>query len=463
MNILKKIIPILGFIIIAVLTVYFRYIPKGKIWDSYKIIYVNKDAPAQEVEKLLSDAGIKESVSLANQRIPVMLTKNSPEETMLLLTLNSEENSYLYERQNYFYDSKGEYQLFYIPELYDKYIAGALDALKQKGYKAGADSSLPYLWFLPVIVLAIAILLLAFSKNKSFYYLMALMPCIFITCNAFYASAIAVIILLLCIFVISNLYGRKGALKKILKNFILCSALFISIIAAFSSAFIPGIFYLLSIAGAFCGFLISKNLKGFTLRKTEFSPVFIRSAAKVSPYAGRAKIVLPLLLVSSIAVIACFGFSSLNNTGVKSDSKVLIPGKASQQTADSRLPDIEKFFRWNWNVFTSPYKSLNNNSEYDENHVVYPRYSVNEGLIQRTNQVMYYDDSFRTRIYEGIDLLDFYSIESVIKSQGKDFIAGYTQMGSYNISFFSIIMMIVCFFMLLFIYFSAMIGKGGKR
>ncbi len=463
MNILKKIIPILGFIIIAFLTIYFRYIPKGKIWDGYKIIYVQKNAPAAEVENILSQAGIKETVSLANQRIPVMLTKNSPEEVMLLLTLNSEENSYLYQRQNYFYDSKGEYQLFYVPELYDKYIAGALDSLKQKCYKAGADSSLPYLWFLPVIVIAITILLLAFSKNKSYFFLMALLPCLYICCNAFYSCAIAVIILLLCNFVISNLYGRKGAFKKIFKNIILCSVLFISVIAAFSSAIIPGIFYILSIAGSFCGFCIAKNIKGFMLRKTDFSPVFIRSAARISPYAGKGKIVLPLLLVGCVAVFACFGFSSLNNTGIKSDSKVLIPGRTTEQHADSRLPDIESFFRWNWNVMTKPYRSLNNNSESDENHVVYPRYSVNDGLIQRTNQVMYYDDSFRTRIYEGIDILDFYSIESVIKSQGKDFIAGYTHMGSYNISFFSIIMMIVCFFMLLFIYFSAMIGKGGKR
>ena len=71
--------------------------------------------------------------------------------------------------------------------------------------------------------------------------------------------------------------------------------------------------------------------------------------------------------------------------------------------------------------------------------------------------------SFKQSVYDGIDNLDFYSIESVIKLQGDDFKAGYTDSASYNISIFSIIMMILCFIMLLFIYFSAIIGKGGKR
>ena len=76
---------------------------------------------------------------------------------------------------------------------------------------------------------------------------------------------------------------------------------------------------------------------------------------------------------------------------------------------------------------------------------------------------MYYNQSFKNEVYDSIDDLDFYSIERVIKDQGKDFLAGYTKAASYNVSIFSIIMMFICFCMLLFIYFSAMIGKGGKR
>ena len=95
--------------------------------------------------------------------------------------------------------------------------------------------------------------------------------------------------------------------------------------------------------------------------------------------------------------------------------------------------------------------------------VSYPRFEVKDGIIVPYMQTLKYDESFKNSVYDSIDNLDFYSIESVIKRQGEDFKAGYTNSASYNVSFFSIIMMIICFTMLLFIYFSAMIGKGGRK
>lgn len=465
MNKLKKLFPVLLLAIISVLTIFFRYIPKRKIWKEYKIIYVAKNCPAQEVELLLQQEGINDFVCLENQRIPIMLTKNSPEETMLKLNISSSENQYIYERNNYFYDSKGEYSVYYIPQKYSGRISAVLNQLKKSGYTAGADAELPYLIFLPVIVVALAVLLTVFSKNKAFMLLSAVSPCIYIFCNAFYCSAISVIILLLCIFIISNVLGRKGAVQKLVKHIILIVALVISVISSFSMAFLPGLFYLLCIGGALCGALISQNLKAFRFRKTEFAPVFIRSASKVSVYGTKSKLILPLTLAASVLVFVYFAVGSSSQTGIKSDSSLLLPGAVSQAdySGPGKLPEIEDFFRWNWNVLISPYKSLNDNCEYDDEHIVYPRYEQNDGIITRINQVMYYDKAFKEQIYDGIDQLDFNSIESVIKSEGPDFVPGYTKSGSYNISIFSIIMMIMGFFVLLFIYFSAMIGKRGRR
>ena len=151
----------------------------------------------------------------------------------------------------------------------------------------------------------------------------------------------------------------------------------------------------------------------------------------------------------------------VNIVSSKTQAKLKLPGKT--QVQDSRLPDFEAFYRWNWNVITAPYKSLNPNGEADENHVVFPRYSTQDGLIVQTDTAIYYDQSFKQRLYDGIDDLDFNSIEGVIKLQGDDFCAGYTDSASYNVSIFGIIMIIICFTMLLFIYFSAIIGKGGRR
>ena len=468
MNIVKKVLPVAGMIIIAVLTLCFRSIPKGKSWENYKVLYVKRSTikTGLNIEQLFKNNGIIEYVSLSGQHAPIMLTKNSIEETMFRLSLtdsiSGEDNSYLYKRQNYFYDRNGDYLLFYIPDEYDNYINDALKELEKAGCSAGIDSTLAYLWLLPCIVIVLAIILAAFCKNKLFFVITAILPCVYILCNAFYACAIAVSILLLSLFLISNIYGRKGAVKKLVtKNVLIIAALIISVASAFSASVLSGFFYMLMLAGTFCSVLTAINLKKRTNSKYPFQPVFVRRASSVSVYGGKSNIIMPVMLAAGVIIIAYFALSSLNIISSKSKAKIKLPGKTAVQ--DSQLPALEDFYRWNWNVITAPYKSLNANGEYDENHVVFPRFTNENDVVKQQNTAIYYDNSFKQSVYDGIDNLDFYSIESVIKLQGDDFKAGYTDSASYNISIFSIIMMILCFIMLLFIYFSAIIGKGGKR
>ena len=461
MKIFKKLVPVLLFLVIALLTVCFRSIPKGKNWKNFKVLYVSNTVPQQTVEKALASAGILEYVDLKNQNAPIMLAKDSIEAAMLKINILENENKYLFDRQNYFYDSKGEYLLYYIPDSYENNLNQVISELKKLGITAGIDSSLSYLWVLPALITLLAFILIFFSKDKVFFAISVVMPCLYVFCNAFYSCAIATIILILCIYLISNIYSRQGALKKLIKNYILPVALAISVAAAFSSSFLCGFFYVLTIAGTLCAMLTAKNLKAFKVRRAGFTPVFIRPAKMISPYAGKAKIVLPVVLVFSILVIAYFALGSLSIINTKTDSGLLLPGKASEQ--DSRLPDLDSFYRWNWNVRTNPYKSLNVENPEDLNTVTYPRYEVEDGIIVPYMQTLKYDQAFKKSAYDSIDNLDFYSIESVIKQQGNDFNAGYTNSASYSVSIFSIIMMIICFTMLLFIYFSAMIGKGGRK
>ncbi|MCR4901090.1 MAG: hypothetical protein K5907_09790 [Treponema sp.] len=460
MNKLKKILPVILVIIIAALTIAFRSIPKGSSWEGYKILYVQKDIPQTTVEKILISCGISNFVDLNNQHAPIMLTKDSIEEAMLKINIQSSENRYLYDRQNYFFDGNGEYILYYIPNSEAKYLDDAIALLKKQGYNNGVDNSAPYLWMLPAVCTLLAIILCFFSKNKGFYIFTAVFPCIYIFCNAFYSSALAVIILLLCIFTISNIYQRKGALKKIISNYPVMAALVVSVISAFSSSFRSGIFYLLILSASFFAMLTVSNIKISCQKRYDFNPVFIRSAKMISPYGGKRNIIMPLLLAGSVVVIAFFALGSFNLINVKSTSGVALPGKANTQ--DERLPDLNAFYRWNWNVLTNPYRSLNQDSS-DPDTITYPRFEVVDGLIVQKNQVMNYDQSFKDSVYNSIDNLDFNSIESVIKKQGSGFTAGYINSVAYNISLFSIIMMIMCFVMLLFIYFSAMISKGGNR
>ena len=86
-----------------------------------------------------------------------------------------------------------------------------------------------------------------------------------------------------------------------------------------------------------------------------------------------------------------------------------------------------------------------------------------ENKLKQINEVMYFNQSFVDDVYKNIDLLDFESIEKVIKNQGENFIPGYNTNSSYPVNLFSTIMMFICFFILLFIYFSIIIQKGVKK
>ena len=60
MNIIKKVLPILGILITAFLTITFRTIPKGKTWDNYNILYVKTNTLPQNYDSILLDNGITE-------------------------------------------------------------------------------------------------------------------------------------------------------------------------------------------------------------------------------------------------------------------------------------------------------------------------------------------------------------------------------------------------------------------
>ena len=176
MSFVKKVLPVLGIIITAVLTFTFRSIPKGKTWEDYNILYVKTKTMPANFEKILSECGISEYACLNNQRIPIMLARNSIEEALLKINISSSENKYLYDRQNYFYDSKGEYSLFYIPDYYGKKIDSAVQSLTKAGAQAGIDSTRSYLWLIPAVVIALTIILTFCSRHKGVFFISAILP-----------------------------------------------------------------------------------------------------------------------------------------------------------------------------------------------------------------------------------------------------------------------------------------------
>ena len=463
-------------LIILALLVIFRSVPSGHLWQNYSVLYVPVTANVNTVNNCLNNAGIAEYVSLENQRIPIMLAENTVQMAMLKMGLSKNRiesdsrdesiTGYLNFRNNYFFDASKKYKLIYIPEVYKKNLDNCINQLEREKIEAGSDSSYSYPWLLPVIVTLLMIMLAFFSRNKLFFIFECLIPVVYVFCNPFYSSAAAVILLYIALFFISNLFGRRGVVKYLSRGLIVAFIIAFSIASAFAGSILSGIFFVLSLIGTAIIIYLFNLIKTAASKRYSFQPVYIRPAKMIQVFGGNGKIVMPVTIAGIVLVILYFTFSSATNSGLtKKKNAVFIPGKTELQAKE--LPRLEDFYRWNWNVLTAPFKSLNTETDRDfyavNDTIIFPNYTVTDGIITETDSYMSYDEGFKHTVFNNIDELDFESIEKVIKVQGEDFICGYVSAGSYHVSLFSIIMMFVCFAMLLFIYFSTIIKRKGGR
>ena len=169
------------------------------------------------------------------------------------------------------------------------------------------------------------------------------------------------------------------------------------------------------------------------------------------------------LLAGTFLSIAFFFISSTNQIQTnKTNSTLSLPSNVNNTITvkSENLPELEDYYKWIWNIKTAPYKSLNKDNA--DNYVEFSHFAEENGRIIESKTIYSYNQTFKDNVFDEIDKLNFNSIEKVLKSEGKDFSAGYVSNGSTNTNLFCMIMMIFCFIVLLFIYFSIMIVKLWK-
>ena len=155
--------------------------------------------------------------------------------------------------------------------------------------------------------------------------------------------------------------------------------------------------------------------------------------------------------------------SSKTNSASKF-SKILLPGKAGVES--EQLPQLEDYYQWNWKIKTAPYRSINTKTASDNvdfSSLEFPYYEEEDGKIVLKTKKLTYDDSFKENAFSDIENFGFNSLENVMKSEGGASKFSYVSLNSYNINFISIIMILICFFILLFIYISCIIKRGIKK
>lgn len=326
---------------------------------------------------------------------------------------------------------------------------------------SGFKQSVSYFMFL--FFIAAAAFLTAFSKNKTIFLGACLLELLFIWCNPFYPVTVSLIIFLLPVFFISNVWKRNGFVEFLGTNLWCIIILAVCVICNFSISLKTGLMFLVLLLSVLLFMINSFYIEEYFEKKCIFVPVFIKSAKMVSIFARRSKIVMTSLILMTFCAISVFFFTSGSTPDASnSNSKIYLPSNVQNSFLDNEneLVQLEDYYSWIWNIKTNPYKSLN--KENNDFYVEFPHYAEENGKIIESKTIFSYNQNFKDNVFDSISQLQFESIEKVMKSEGKDFKGGYS--GSQNVSanLFSIIMMIFCLIILLFIYFSIMIVQLRK-
>ncbi len=445
------------FLITLFFLLFFKSIPSGKLWQNYKVLYVPVEENDSEVINAIEKSGINDFVSLSNQYLPLNLKANSVEYSMFRINCDLQAYSYYKDRNAYFFDKSQTYRLYYIPSQYEKELNSCLDLLTASKIEAATDSNSTYPWILVIIVLTSIIILTLFSKNKILFVLSSI-PCFtFIFSNPFYPLGLAVILLELCLFFVSNIWARKGAISVLLNHFYIPGMIAIALICAFSISIKTFVLFLCTLLSTGSSLFAYYSLQEYLKNKKSFVPVYIKSAKMIPIFVKKQNIVMVSTISCSVLLISVFLLTSSRSFSNKF-TKILLP--SSEKQASNDLPQLEDYYQFVWNVESYPYQSLNNN--YSQGFLEYPKYSEENGFIKENKILKAYNQNYKDNVFDSIDSLNFNSIEKVLKSEGSQVQTNYCSVNNYQTNLFSKIMMLICLFVLLFIYFSIIIGRQNR-
>ena len=137
---------IIGFSLVAI--VFFRDVPAVKIWENYRIFYVDKDLNLFDV---LNDGEKSGIISKNTQNYP---TQNAFTPIMLDYSIKNFSSTEL--RDVFFHDMENKYQLFYVEE---DFVPDVENALREKDVSFGTDAKANIPIICPIVCLLLLILL----------------------------------------------------------------------------------------------------------------------------------------------------------------------------------------------------------------------------------------------------------------------------------------------------------------
>ena len=157
--------------------------PKPDILEC-SVFYFSSEQSDEVIDQIFLENDISNYVSLSNQKIPIMLEKNSVEYSMLKTNFQ-EFSKYISLRENYFFDKTKEFKLCYVPSEYKKNLQDCVTEFRKNGISCGIDAAAKYPWILPVILLLLSFVFVFYAKNRILYIICGKAFCFVCFCNCF--------------------------------------------------------------------------------------------------------------------------------------------------------------------------------------------------------------------------------------------------------------------------------------
>lgn len=411
-NRLKILLSLPFFLLAAVSAFVFRAVPAGRVWEGFRVMYVESSFPQESVIGVLEANGISDSVN----------------------RLSSADSFF----DAYFSDADGKFNLFYVPDGHASALEKSVADIKDAGASdVGLDGGGGYDVSVPVFCLLFFFVLFVFSPSRVELSFEGLLAVASVFSRPFPALAVAACLSLFALTLLLR-YRRKYFVRSRSSDFSLLSALkasvpkgelsllsivllmFAPVLVLVFCDFACALLLFLSLVAALCLFSFC-----------EFSR--ITSAGIFSVGAFKKFCVCVLIVVSFFLGAFVRGERAEGGSAaVASDSCPSLP--APVPSAESSLPAVEDFVLAEWRRLTYPYRPLGDETEppvQEGDFVSVTEYSEKNGVIvPEERKVFVFNNDFRKMVYDSISASSN-SICGVLLSQTSDFF-GYSGTVAYG-------------------------------
>lgn len=418
-----------------------RTVPQSRLWKGYQVLYVTSDTLSEaDISAILSQRGCKDFISKSSQTLPVS-SALSP-----LQVQNPD--SYLIQRELFFFDKSRNAMVFYIPDSQTGLLSSVIQALQGFGKTTcGTDGSSSFPYLAPILCLIFAAGASYFASKKHFFVPCAFFLTLFAFMRPLYTVSACVSIALAGLFSLQRLYGRKLFLHTAVHAPFIILTLVVPVILLFTSSPVNGLLYALSLAGAISAILLIAMVKDFYYEKrTSFHPVAILRANRIRLVGAKEVTLLSSSALCCILLLVVFLVGGRVAQMGDSSSRPSLPAPVSSH---AELPDLQSFYTWAWNTMSFPFRSIyqqNNGKIPQEGETVsVTNYVEQNGKIAEVPQVvMTYDSSFRSRVVDMVKESPYPALEKMLIKQGRGERYGFTKSRGNSTERFAFLMLTLC-------------------